>query len=74
MGILSGLVPTGDPSQPSPFDTLGLALPQGWALRGWKLALAGAGAGEVLLPFVVLIAAGALFFILGTLVFRRRFE
>lgn len=74
MGILSGLVPTGDPSQPSPFDTLGLALPQGWALRGWKLALAGAGAGEVLLPFVVMIAAGALFFILGTLVFRRRFE
>ncbi len=73
-GILGGLVPTGDPSQPSPFDTLGLALPQGWALRGWKLSLSGASAGEVLLPFIVLIATGAMCFIIGTLVFRHRFE
>ncbi len=73
-GILGGLVPTGDPSQPSPLETVGLALPQGWALRGWKLSLAGAGPSEMLLPFVILIATGVILLFIGTLSFRRRFE
>ncbi len=73
-GILSGLVPTGDPSQPSPFDTIGLAFPQGWALHGWKLSLSGASAGDIVLPLVVLLIAGAALFTIGTLIFRRRCE
>ncbi len=73
-GVLGGLIPLGDPSQPSPLDTIGLALPQGWALHGWKLSLAGASPNEAVLPLTVLLIAGTLFFAVGTLVFGRRFE
>ncbi len=72
-GLLGGLIPTGDPSQPSPFETIGLVTPQGWALRGWKLALAGAGPADVLLPLAVTLGVGIAFFAVGTVVFRRRF-
>jgi ABC-2 type transport system permease protein len=72
-GLLGGLIPTGDPSQPGLFAKVGLALPQGWAMRGWRLALAGAGPAEVLVPVLVLLAAGLVLFAAGVLVFRRRF-
>jgi ABC-2 type transport system permease protein len=73
MGLLSGLFPTGDPSKPSVFDKIGLALPQGWAIRGWKLALGGAEAGEVLLPVAVLLSVGLALFLVGLVGFRKRF-
>ncbi len=73
-GILGGLIPTGDPSQPSPFETISLVLPQGWAMHAWRLALTGANASDVLLPFAVLLLWGALFFAIGTVSFQRRFE
>jgi hypothetical protein len=73
-GLLGGLMPVGDPSQPPPFETLTLALPQGWAQRGWRLALAGGGPEDVLLPFVVLVVSGVALFAAGTLLFRRRFQ
>ncbi len=72
-GILGGLVPTGDPSQPSVFDTIGLAMPQGWALRAFKMSMAGAN-GEVLLPVAVLLLLGMAFFAVGAWMFRRRFD
>jgi ABC-2 type transport system permease protein len=72
-GILGGLIPTGDPSQPSPLETLSLTMPQGWALRGWKLALSGAGFEEVIGPVAVLLGVGLAFFVIGGLIFRRRF-
>lgn len=71
-GILGGLVPTGDPGQPPPFETLSLALPQGWAMRGWRLALGGAEVGDVLLSLFVLLAAGSILLAAGTQLFRRR--
>jgi hypothetical protein len=37
---------------PPIFETVALFTPHGWALRGWKLALAGGGAGDVLLPVI----------------------
>ncbi len=74
LGILGGLFPTGDPSQPSPFETIGLVTPQGWAMRGFRLALAGAGASDVTVPFLVLLALGVIFFAFGLYFFRRRFE
>jgi ABC-2 type transport system permease protein len=72
-GILGGLIPTGGPSQPSPLETLSLTMPQGWALRGWKLALSGAGFEEVIGPVAVLLGVGLAFFVIGGLIFRRRF-
>ena len=72
-GLMGGLIPMGDPSQPPPFEKLTLALPQGWAQHGWRLILAGGSVADVLLPFLVLAASGAAFFAGGLLLFRRRF-
>jgi len=47
-------------------------VPQGWAMRSWKLALAG-GVSDVLLPAVVTLGMGVVFFVVGAFVFRKRF-
>lgn len=73
-GLLGGLMPTGDPSQPPAFEKFTLALPQGWAQRGWRLTLAGGGPADIVLPLLVLAVAGAAMFAAGALLFRRRFE
>jgi ABC-2 type transport system permease protein len=73
-GLLAGLMPTGDPSQPPPFEKLTLALPQGWAQHGWRLALAGGGPADVLVPFLVLVGVGAVCFAAGASLFRHRFQ
>ncbi len=71
-GMLGGLFTTAV-AMPAAFDTLTLAMPQGWALRGWKLALDGAGAGDVVLPVLVMLAIGSVFFAIGAFNFRKRF-
>jgi ABC-type multidrug transport system permease subunit len=73
-GMLAGLMPTGDPSQPPPWEKFTLALPQGWAQHGWRLVLAGGGPGEVLVPFLVLVAVGGVCFAAGAQLFRRRYQ
>ncbi|HLB47266.1 MAG TPA: ABC transporter permease [Anaerolineales bacterium] len=70
--MVGGLFSTGV-RMPAAFDTITLFMPQGWALRGWRLAQEGAGAGDVLLPFAVMAALGVLFFALGAMNFRKRF-
>ena len=73
-GMLGGLMPTGDPSRPPAFEKFTLVLPQGWAMRGWRLTLAGASPTDILLPVLVLFVVGAALFAAGALLFRRRFE
>jgi ABC-2 type transport system permease protein len=73
MGMAGGLYTTGFNGGPAIFDTIGLALPQGWALRGMKLVLAGATPPDVLVPLAALVAFGLVFFLLGTRNFRGRF-
>jgi ABC-2 type transport system permease protein len=72
-GMLGGLFTTGFENLPEAYDTVTLFTPHGWVLRGWKLALRGGGAGDVLLPSLVTLGAGVIFFAVGTLFFRRRF-
>ena len=71
--MLGGLFTTWVVNLPAALDTLTLAMPQGWALRSWKLALAGAHPNEVFLPVVVLLAMGTAFFVVGVRLFRKRF-
>ncbi|UCC65376.1 MAG: ABC transporter permease [Anaerolineae bacterium] len=72
-GLLGGLMPTGNPSQPGVFDKVSLLLPQGWAMRGWQLAVNGATPAEAVLSTGVLAVAGLVLFAIGLLGFRRRF-
>ncbi len=72
-GMLGGLFTTGLQDLPAVYQTISLLTPHGWVLRGWKLALAGGGVGDVLLPVFVSLGMGIVFFVVGALVFRRRF-
>lgn len=74
MGMMGGLFTTGIPTLPAAFDTITLLTPHGWALRSWKLALAGAAPAEVLGPTLVLVGMGIMFFAASVLLFRRRFN
>lgn len=72
-GMLGGLFTSGIPNLPSAFEDMTLVTPQGWALRGWKLVMAGGGVGDVLLPTLVTFGAGLLCFGVAVLVLRKRF-
>jgi ABC-2 type transport system permease protein len=72
-GMVGGLFTTGFQNLPATYETISLLTPHGWALRGWKLALAGSSASDVLLPVAVTLVMGIVFFTIGALVFRRRF-
>jgi ABC-2 type transport system permease protein len=72
-GMIGGLFSTAMPNLPKAMETISLSMPQGWALRGLELCLAGATTGEVLLPTLVLAALGTIFFLIGFSLFRKRF-
>ena len=71
--MAGGLFTTGFQNLPAVYDTITLFTLQGWALRGWKAALAGGGVSDVLLPVLVTLGMGIVFFVVGALVFRKRF-
>jgi ABC-2 type transport system permease protein len=72
-GMVGGLFTTGFQNLPPFYETINLLTPHGWALRGWKLALAGGGVSDVLLPAVATLGMGIVFFFVGAFFFRRRF-
>ncbi len=71
--MVGGLFTNFIPDSPTALAIASLALPQGWAVRAWKLALSGAKAGEMLAPVAVLVAMGIAFYCVGLLLHRRRF-
>jgi ABC-2 type transport system permease protein len=71
LGMISGLFTTNIPI--AAFDLMGNFTPQGWVLKAWKLSLAGSPAGELVVPFLVLVAMGTVMFIVGAMMFRKRF-
>jgi ABC-2 type transport system permease protein len=72
LGMLSGLFTT-NIEMPASFDAIAKFTPQGWALNAWELSLSGQPPSELLLPFFVLLAMGAVMFAIGAVIFRRRF-
>ncbi len=72
LGMLSGLFTT-NIAMPDSFNAIGNYTPQGWVLKAWKLALAGQGASELVIPFLVLVAMGLVMFVIGALMFRKRY-
>ncbi len=47
--------------------------PQGWAVYVWRLLLEGSGVENLLLPVLVMLAAGLVFFVVGVLRFSKRY-
>jgi ABC-2 type transport system permease protein len=74
LGMLGGLFTANIPGgMPEAFNAIGNFVPQGWVLKGWRMALDGSAAGDLLVPFLVTVAMGVIMFALGAMMFRRRY-
>lgn len=71
--MFGGLFTNFIPGSPPALGIASLVFPQGWALRAWKLAAAGATAARVAGPVGVMLLMGAAFSAVGVLLHRRRF-
>ena len=72
LGMISGLFTT-NINMPESFKAMGNFTPQGWVLKAWTLSLGGYPAGDLVLPFLVLVAMGIVMFVVGAVMFRKRF-
>jgi len=72
-GMLAGLFTPLVPNMPAVFARIALVFPQGWAMRGVTLALAGISDARWFVTVAVLFGAGLLFLLMGTMRARRRF-
>jgi ABC-type Na+ efflux pump permease subunit len=72
-GMLGGLFTQAVPNMPVAFNRVALALPQGWVMRGWNVAIAGRSVPDMFVPLGAMLAWGVVCFAIGVLVFRRRF-
>ena len=74
MGMLGGLFTANMPNAlPAAMNMIANFTPQGWVLKAWRMVMDGAPAGELLVPFAVMMAMGILMFVIGAGMFRRRF-
>jgi ABC-2 type transport system permease protein len=74
LGMLGGLFTANIPGgMPEAFNAIGNFVPQGWVLKGWRMALDGSAAGDLLIPFIVTVAMGIIMFAIGAMMFRRRY-
>ncbi|MGZ9165348.1 MAG: ABC transporter permease [Anaerolineales bacterium] len=74
LGMLGGLFTANIPGgMPKAFDAIGNFIPQGWVLKGWRMALDGSAAGDLLVPFIVTVVMGIIMFALGAMMFKRRY-
>jgi ABC-2 type transport system permease protein len=53
--------------------TISLFTPQGWSVNALKALIDGGGLAQVLLPIAVLLGMAVVCFVVGVLLFRRRF-
>lgn len=72
-GMVGGLFSVAIPNLPATVDKITLITPHGWAMQGWKQALAGSSPTQAILPVSVLFLMGFAFLAVGTSLFRRRF-
>jgi len=70
---MSNVFTTDVPGASKVMSTLSLVAPQGWGVRAWQALLEGGGFSEVLLPVIVMLVLGTLFFALGAFKFKKRF-
>jgi ABC-2 type transport system permease protein len=74
LGMLGGLFTANIPNaMPPAMDVIASFTPQGWVLKAWRLVMDGGSAGELLVPFAVMMVMGVVMFAIGAMMFRRRF-
>ncbi len=73
LGLMS-VFTAGSPNTPPALDTIGLLVPQGWAIRGMRQAMEGQGLNDSLLTLGVVVALSAVFFFAGQWRLRKRFQ
>jgi ABC-2 type transport system permease protein len=73
LGMLGGVMTVAVSNMPASFNLLANFTPQGWVLKGWRMALAGQPATDLLIPFAVMAGMGIVMFAVGAVKFRRRF-
>jgi ABC-2 type transport system permease protein len=73
LGFLGGLMTVAVPNMPAVFNIMANFTPQGWVLKGWRMVMSGQALADMLVPFVVLVAMGAVMFAVGAVKFRKRF-
>jgi ABC-2 type transport system permease protein len=71
--MLGGLFTTAIPGVPASIEKVTFSMPQGWALQSWKIAHSGASPSQAVVPVLVLLALGMIFFVAGAARFRRRY-
>lgn len=74
LGMLGGLFTSNIPGgMPAAFNAIGNFVPQGWVLKGWRMALDGSAVGDLLIPFIVTVVMGIIMFAIGAMMFRKRY-
>jgi len=74
LGMLGGLFTANMPNAlPPAMNTIANFTPQGWVLKAWRLVMDGSSAGELLVPFAVMMVMGMVMFVIGAVMFRKRF-
>ncbi len=74
LGMLGGLFTANMPNAlPEAMNRIANFTPQGWVLKTWRIVLDGGSAGDLWIPFLVLMAMGVAMFAVGAMLFRRRF-
>ena len=74
LGMLGGLFTANIPNaMPAAFNVIADFTPQGWVLKAWRMVMDGQSAGDVLVPFAVMTGMGIVMFIIGAVMFRKRF-
>lgn len=73
LGMIGGLFTASMPNMPSAFTMLANFTPQGWVLKAWGVVLNHQPMPDLFVPFIVTVAMGLVMFVIGAMLFRRRF-
>jgi ABC-2 type transport system permease protein len=74
LGMLGGLFTANMPNAlPAAMNTIANFTPQGWVLKTWNIVMAGGSVNDILVPFAVMLGMGIVMFIIGAMLFRKRF-
>ena len=72
LGMLGGMFTQGM-QVPKAFTLLAIFTPQGWVIKTWKVVLSGQPLPELMTSFIVLMVMGIVMFVIGAMMFRKRF-